>query len=80
MAKYKLELKPVRIHGVAALSEEKLFFFNVMLNALAQVISAIDGVENATVSPEYFLEIEGSDGIEETLNKFHDQAIISRIE
>jgi hypothetical protein len=80
MAKYKLELKPVKMQGIESLPEDRLQFFHIMLTALSQLIMMVEGVTKATVTDEYYLEIEASEAVEATLSKFHDQAIISRTE
>ena len=80
MVKYKLELKPIRTYGVDALPDDRLQFFGIMINALSQMVMMIEGVSSATVMEDYSLIIEGDDSIEESMVKFHDQAILTKLE
>lgn len=80
MAKYLIEMKPIKIYGVDRIPEDKKQLFLISLNALNQMMPYVEGVESSVITEEYAILVEGTDKLEESMGKLHDQAIITRLE
>lgn len=80
MAKYLIEMKPIKIYGIDRIPEDKKQLFLISLNALNQMMPYVEGVESSVITEEYAILVEGTDKLEESMGKLHDQAIITRLE
>ena len=80
MAKYKLELKPIRIHGMAKLNEQDQQVFQIALNSLIQFLQLVEGVSGVSLQSDHSILIEGSEDLTTTLSQLHKEAYLTRIE
>lgn len=80
MAKYKMELKPVKMLGLNNLPEDKKQMLNISLQFLQQMLNLHEHVNSAEIQADMSIVIDADDSISAEIEQLHQGAVLTKIE
>ena len=80
MAKYKLELKPVREQGFHSLTDDKKKLFGISLQLIVAMLENHPKINDIYTSEDFSLYIDAADDVSEEIERLHQAAVLTRLD
>lgn len=80
MAKYKLELKPVKEHGLDALPEDKKGVLGLSVQLIVAMLQNHPKINEIQAYDDFSIYIDAADDVSQDIEKLHQAAVLTRLD